>query len=224
MHEHQHITRQIRRSLENALSGKINQLISIKTLIQDLFFIHRTLPHSQMLSIDFSSENPLRIFTYSKIDATLFGTRLLLRITLPILERQQFSIYKIIPVPTFVDSKTVIINPSNRYMLISDSEYIPISKEELENSKYTIKHEKIIAPKENSYLDIYQNCELNIFRAPKERTIIDLCDVKLIPTMNYFIPINHNDLFYVAIKNPITLIEHCEGKSITTHDLNKSGN
>lgn len=223
MHEHQRLSHQILKTLEHAFSGRINQLISIQTLVQDLFSIHRTLPHSQMLPIDFFSENPLRIFTYSKIDATLFGKRLLLRITLPILEREQFSVYEFIPIPTFIDNKTIIINPSNRYMLISDSEYIPISKEELDQSKYTIKQEKIITPKENSYLDIYQNCELNIFRAPKEKTIIERCDVKLIPTMNYFVSINHNDLFYVAIKDPITITEYCEGKSMRTYQLNKSG-
>lgn len=223
MFEHQQISHQILRSLESAMSGKINHLITVNTLIKDLYFIHRTLPHSQMLPIDFSSENPLRIFEYTKTDASLFGQRLLLRITLPILERQQYSIYEFIPIPTFLENKAIIINPSNRYMVMSDTEYIPISAHELENNKYTINNERIISPSENSYLNIYQNCELNIFRAPKEKTITDLCDIKLIPNMNYFISINHHDLFYVAIKNPITVTEYCDGKTMKTYEINKSG-
>lgn len=220
--EHKHISQQILRSLENAISGKINQLVTTQTLAQDLAYIHKILPVTQMLPID-NHENPLRIFEYSKTDASLFGKRLLLRITIPILERHQYSLYEIIPIPTFIQNKTIIIKPTNRYILMSTKEYIPVLQSEFDNAKSTPNNEKIFTPSEHTYHDVFQNCELNIFRSPKKSTISKLCNVKIIPTMNYFVAINQNNLFFVAISNPIKITETCNNKPLKTYDLMKSG-
>lgn len=223
--EHKTISRLLLKSLENAISGRINQLIPSFNLQRDLFAIHRILPMNQMLPINFTVENPLNIFKYSKTSASIFGKRFLLEITLPIIERQQYVAYEIIPIPTLINNKTIIINPSMQYVLINTggSEYIPISKNELDNSNRNFYNEKIITPSEYSHLDFSQNCEITIFLAPRKNIILDICNIKIIPTMNYFVSINHNDIFFVTIAKPITIIEHCIGKPITAHDLSSNG-
>lgn len=223
--EHRTISTLLLKSLENAISGRINQLIPIKKLERDLFTIHQILPMSQMLPINFTTENPLSIFKYSKTTASLYGKRFLLEITIPIIERQQYATFEIIPVPIMVENKTIIINPLMRFVLINTggSEYIPITKTELDNANTNFYGEKIITPSENSYLDISQSCEITIFLAPRKNTIMNLCEIRIIPTMNYFIPINHNNIFYITISKPITLIEHCFGKQIKSYDIHNSG-
>lgn len=223
--EHRASSSLLLKSLENAMSNKINQLIPSQKLALDLFSIYQILPMNQMLPINFTVENPLSIFKYSKTSASLFGKRYLLEITIPIIERQQYAAYEIIPIPTIVDNKALIINPSMKFVLINTggSEYIPITKSELDISKTNFFGEKIISPSENSHLDISQSCEITIFLAPRKNIILDLCDVKIIPKTNYFISINHNNIFFVTITKPTTLIEHCSGKQIKSYDLHMSG-
>lgn len=159
MTEHRMISNLLLKSLENAISGKINQLIPIKKLERDLLTLHQILPMSQMLPINFTTENPLSIFKYSKTSASLYNKRFLLEITIPIIERQQYATYEIIPIPTMVENKTIIINPLMKFVLISTggSEYIPITKSEIDIAKTNSYNEKIITPSENSYLDISQS-------------------------------------------------------------------
>lgn len=106
-----------------------------------------------MLPINFTVENPLSIFKYSKTSASLIGNRFLLELNIPIIERQQYATYKIIPIPTIVDNKTLIINPAMKFVLnnTGGSEYIPITQTELDNSKTNFYNEKIISLPENAH-------------------------------------------------------------------------
>lgn len=219
--EHKTISALLLKSLENAISGKINQLIPIDKLERDLLTIHKNIAMSQMLPINFKVENPLSIFKYSKTSASLYGKRFFLEITIPIIERQQYTVFEIIPIPIKIENRTVIINPEMRFVLINtkSSEYIPITKSELDNANINSNNEKIIIPLENSYLDTSHNCEMTIFLAPRKNTISNICEIKILPSMNYFVSINHNNIFYVTISKPVTLIEHCSGKQIKSYDL-----
>lgn len=126
--EHQRVLQQILHSLEDVVAGKITQLIPKEKLSEDLRHIETLLKENQKLPIDFNVENPLHIFKYSKIATSLYGNRLLLEVTLPIVERDTYTAYKVIPIPTNINNNTIIINPSRHYVLIN-STYIsaPIS-------------------------------------------------------------------------------------------------
>lgn len=76
--EHHRLTQQILKCLEDVVSGKITQLIPKENLIKDLFYIEKLLREDQKLPIDFSVEDPLHIFEYSKLVSTLYGDRILM--------------------------------------------------------------------------------------------------------------------------------------------------
>lgn len=226
--EHQRIARKILKSLENAMSNTINHLIPVKVLAQDLLSIQQTLPINQMFPINFDLENPLTIFKYSKTAATIYNHRLLLELTLPVIERQEYIVYEIIPVPIIINNKTIIIKPSTNYdyILINTgmTEYIPISKSEFHGGHTNFQNAKIISPHESSHLDFSDSCETSIFLAPRKESIVQLCDIKYVPTMNYFTPISYNNIYFVTISKPITVLEMCVGKPIISYDITKSGN
>lgn len=174
---------------------------------------------------NFIIENPLHLFKYSKIMSTLFGNRILMEVNIPIMEREIYTAYEIIPIPTTIDNDTIIIKPSTRYVLLNDGrkEYISITPREYLDSKFNLRGERIIKPAENAMLDYSQNCEISIFMQPKVSTLKKYCDVKIIPTSNYFISINSNDAYYLHIAKPLLITEYCRHSAAQVHEINKNG-
>lgn len=58
---------------------------------------------------------------------------------------------------------------------------------------------------------------------PQKKTILKLCDFKIIPTSNYFISINSNDLYFLQIVKPLTIMEYCRHSPAKVHEINDSG-
>lgn len=225
--EHHRISQQILRCLEDVIAGKITQLIPKENLVEDLTQIGTLLKENQRLPIDFSKENPLHIFKYSQIATSLYGTRLLLEITIPIIERDIYTVYRIIPIPILIHNTMAIINPSTYYVLTNDAEkeYLPITAKEYSQSRFNIQGEKIIKPAENAHFDFSENCEMSILMNPKKTKEIlsNFCDVKIIPTSNYFISINSNDLFYLMLNTSIIITEYCKNQTPKIQDIHTSG-
>lgn len=223
--EHRRFSQQILRCLEEVVSGKIIQLIPGERLIGDLIEVEKLLRENQKLPIDFTSENPLHIFKYAKTLSSLYGNRILMEVTIPIVERASFTAYEIIPIPTVINNSTIIIKPSTHYVLLNDAakEYIPISTREYMQSKFNLRGERIIKPAENVYLDYSNNCEISIFLHPQKQTLMNICEIKTIPTSNYFVSINSNDLFLLRIVKPIVLLEYCRNEPTQSHEITTSG-
>lgn len=222
---HRRVSQQILHCLEEVVSGKISQLIPKDRLTQDLIHVGTFLKENQRLPIDFNIENPLHIFKYSQVSASLFGKRLLLEVTIPIVERETYTVYKIIPIPTRINNNTVIILPSSHYILLNNEakEYIPITSKEFNKGMYNLHGEKIIKPAENARLDYEDNCEISIFLRPSAKSLSKSCEVKVIPTSNYFISLNNNDLFYVQISKPTIITEYCHKKPSKFQEIKENG-
>lgn len=223
--EHRRISKQILHCLEEVVSGKITQLVPKEHLFNDLVEVQSLLKENQKLPINFHIENPLHIFKYSQVSASLFENRLLLEVTIPIIEREVYTVYKIVPIPTVIHNNTVIINPSINYILLNDQaeEYIPITLGEFSKGIFNLHGEKIIKPAENAHMDYNDNCEISIFRNPSKQAFSKFCDIKIIPTSNYFVSLNNNDMFYVQISKPLMITEYCFKKPSTFHEIKTSG-
>lgn len=148
-----------------------------------------------------------------------------MEITIPIVEREIFSAFQIIPIPVVVNNATMVIRPSTQYVLLNNDakEYIPITDNEFISSKFNLRGERIIQPAENSYLDFSHNCEIGILMNPQRANILKYCDIKLVPTLNYFISLNNNDLFFLRISKKVTLIEYCPNSQPNFFEYTKSG-
>lgn len=223
--EHHRLSSQILNCLEEIVTGKITQLIPEDRLTKDLTEISKYLKEEQKLPIDFFIENPLHIFKYSKIMSTLYGNRILMEVNIPIVERGIYTVYEIIPIPTLVNNKTVIIKPSSRHVLLNDGqkEFIPITSKEYFEGKFNFQGERIIKPAENAIIDFTQNCEISIFMQPEISTLNKYCDVKSIPTSNYFVSMNSNDAFYLRITKPLFITEYCSHLPAQSHEITESG-
>lgn len=53
----------------------------------------------QKLPIDVNHENIFHIFNFAQMKSTLFAQKILVEITIPISEKEQFFVFKAIPIP-----------------------------------------------------------------------------------------------------------------------------
>lgn len=223
--EHQRISKQLIESLQHSGSGKITQLVPIQRLKNDLAFIEGNLKEDQKLPINIDRENPLHIFKFTTVTAALYNNELIVHITIPIIEIEHYTLYKIIPIPTNVNGTQAIILPTTRFVVINNKNnaFTPISHDEYYNSKINVAGEQILKPAENSYSDYTKNCELNILINPNKDIIEKTCNIQVMPSSNFIVSVNNNNLYYVSIVTPTVVLEHCYRKPSTTHEINKSG-
>lgn len=86
-----------------------------------------------------------------------------------------------------------------------NNEYIPISSHEYSHSGFNLKGEKIDKPSSNSHSDYTDSCEVNMLLNPGMDIISGLCNIKIIATGTYFVPVNMDDLYYVSVPRTISI-------------------
>lgn len=217
--EHNRLSSQI-------IKCKISQLVPDEILSQDLNHLESILREDQRLPIDLKMENVLHIFKFTTIKSSIFNGNLIVEIKIPIVQRaSRFSVYRIIRVPVNVKDYSVIVRSSIQHALVDyrKREFLPITAAEYTDSIFNMAGEKIIQPATTSQYHV-ASCEKNVLTNPSTDSIpSQLCEYDMIPSGNYFVPINHNDIFYVSISKPLKIIENCYGKAQEQHILYRSG-
>lgn len=223
--EHGRLSKQILRLLEETIQGKISQLIQPTELKRDLTIIRNKLHEQQMLPIDLDHETALHAFKFASARAALYENRVLIEFTLPVIERDKFTIHEIIAVPLIIDQKIMLIDQSFVMFLLNEAatQYIPLRRDELSRAKINNVGEYIISPELDTHFVRDDSCEMNIMLNPFRKYIEKTCSIRIIPTTTYFTTISPNDLYYVCTNEPIKIQEHCNGKSMSVHILKESG-
>lgn len=223
--EHSRLSTQILNSLENTIKGKITQLVPMQTLTKDIEKLAEILGEDQTMPIDMQQEDVLHIFKFAITKAALIGRRLLIELTVPVIERTKYALHRSIPIPTKIDKQTIIISSQPLYFLISHDlrEYILINNEEFFDSKANRKGELIISPSQNAHFTHDKSCEMSIFMSPLHNSIGNVCTTSLIPPAVYFVAIEKNALYYIHTEQTLHVLERCNGKAATMHAIQTSG-
>lgn len=223
--EHEYASELILNHLHSAMYGRFSHLIEVRQFEEDLKRIEKELPDQQQLPINIYAENPLNIFKFSTIKASLFDSKLLIEIIIPKVDRELYTLYKVIPIPIHSNGFMNIIVPSMEFVLIDQStaNFIPIISDELHNNPLTSNSERIISPYSNIFHDFRDNCEMTIKLTPHSNDIKQLCNFRTIPSSNYFISLNSFNNYYISLFKPTNLIEFCPGKPIKPNRITSSG-
>lgn len=225
--EHNLLTNQIIKHVEGAIFGKVSHLIPNETLSRDLIVLkHKLLPDKQSLPIYLGFENSLSIFKYSATRASLFKERMMIEITVPRVDREIYFAYEITPIPIKTKDFTSIIIPSFSHILINpfNFDYIPLQADEYKSAISSFVDYKIlIRPRENIYHDHAVNCEMNIFMNSTSKILPEICNLRIIPNSNIFIPLNQIDQYYLSLHTPMTLFQYCYEKPLEKTIVNSSG-
>lgn len=223
--EHARLSSQILDSLENTINGKISQLIPLQVLTEDIGKLSQALGENQRMPIDVQEEDVLHIFKFSATRAALIGKRLLIEMTIPVVERTEYSLHRSIPVPIKIGEQTRIISSHPQYFLISNDlrEYILIDEAEYSDAKTNRKGELIFSPAQNVHFAYDSSCEISIFMSSIKNSIAKICNTNVIPSAVYFVAIEQNSIYYVYTEKTVHILEHCNGKPSTINALETSG-
>lgn len=223
--EHKFLAEQITKYLEGAIFGKFPQLISIEQFTRDLEELERLLPNKQKLPINLNKENALNIFKFASTRAIIYGENMFIEISIPKVEIDVYTAYEIIPIPFTIGNASAIILPAMTHFLFNHNtgDYIPIQEAEYKLSIENAVGEKIIKPRDNIFHDFRDSCEMYIFMNTASAESLRLCNVKVIPTSNYFIPLNYINEYYVSTQSTVTLHEFCFRKPLSKQTIDTSG-
>lgn len=82
-------------------------------------FIKANLPSELNLPGESHGENLLAIYASMKIKARMMDKLLIFDIQLPLINNNEFQMYKIHPIPVQLNGSTILMEPSTEYMLIN---------------------------------------------------------------------------------------------------------
>lgn len=134
--EHERLSTQILQNLENTLNGRMSQLIPAQTSKDDIAMISIYLNENQILPIEPLAEDILHIYRFTTVRAALVEITMFIELTIPVVERDRYTLYKTIPVPVKTPENTIITTTKSQFFILSDdmSEYIPLTADEYKNA------------------------------------------------------------------------------------------
>lgn len=222
--EHNELADQIINTLQDAVNGKISHLIPTSDLLANLDQIKLSLKDNQMLPIELHGEDALHIYKYTKSRTTLYKGKILLELTVPILERDTFKLYLTTPIPIRKHNTTFAIIPQNNHFLLNTEkiEFIPITETELNFNSVHVGNELISQPESPSFHNKDEICELNALYQSNISKIEKNCQIKQIPNANYVIAVDIN-VYFISVQNHITLWQKCWNKPATSQLISESG-
>lgn len=222
---HAQISETLMNLLQNSLNGKIITLIPQQQLKSNLQTIAENLSNNQRLPINLKSQHSFNIFSVTTSRATLYKRKILITLDIPIVDRDELSLYKTIPIPTEINQKLIIIIPTMKYFLLNTNkrEITPITHDEIKQCKRTPKNELLCTPDSATIINKENSCELSLIINPKPEIIENLCEFRLVPKRNYIVQIHQNNRYYCVINNPIIVTENCPEENIVTTSISTNG-
>lgn len=209
--DHHRIFGQIRRALLDARRGKLTELIPKQQLTNELKLISNHLKSNQRLPINPHSEDALHIFKYSSLSSTIYNKKMIIEVTIPIAEREEYNLYKATPIPTKSANGYIIPVPFSTYYLLNpdQTKYIPISAKQLDAGTKLTGNVTLNRPTNTVFLSNNKICEWKIMGDYQTGDLRTAC--QFIPFLNYntLISILTNDLYFILAPNSTNLQEKC---------------
>lgn len=216
MIEHNRISDIIIQLLTNTVSTKITELIPVDILQDNLRDISFNLVNGKKLPIDIEKDNIYEIFDMITIKSTVINNKLLMILSIPIINEISYDLFRTVPIPTQHMKEVIIIQPSTEYILVNKaaSHFIPITSTEYTNCLKKPDNYLICSPTSPIYLNKHYKCEFCLF---SEIDIDDLeihCEfnIRKIQRKNYFIKLDAPNYYYVFAIYPITIRFICAGR------------
>lgn len=216
-------SRDLKSLLTHATRGAAIDFIAKTQLGENLKTIQNTLKQEKQLPIDANTDNPYSIYRSTVIRTSLHNKRVLIELSIPILDREIFQIYEAIPIPSKLGNGLGTLKVTSQWFLTNTdkTKYIPISQEELNTcfqmtgQKSICKHRGLVFGNKNEI------CELSILEDPYSSQIPESCEFYQVPTRNYFINLQDSDSFYCKVASEPNPVVICDNG--TTKKLEKSG-
>lgn len=168
-------------------------LIGSEILIKNLKQISEKLGENQRLPFNVHSDNLWELQRLAEVGFQLTENNfMIVKIRIPIIDKQKYAYHKIIPIPIKIDDKMIIINNTAQGIIFNE-----ITKDHILISDNLI--EKCIEILDGSFMckldkmfSKVDGCEMNLLNHNSTKD----CNFGLIPVRNYVVKISQN-MFYI---------------------------
>lgn len=218
--EHERVTRKIKETLKNTLKGEFTELITFEQFKNDIEEITRNLDENSFLI----ATNLQDMQEVISIKGTVLNEKMMIEITLPILNKKKYQLNHIIALPMRVKNTAKIINLENQYFLVDDDSktFIPLLDAELQKCKHILIHTLLCFPQTEIYLENEEICESNIIFERDTNILLKTCRHRIIANTNYVKQLT-DDTYYINVKDTLEIKENCIKQPTKLYTLNTTG-
>lgn len=218
--EHDHITRIIKETIKNTLRGEFTELITFEQLSKDLKDVTFDLDDSSFFIMDKLQD----LQEVMSIKGTILRRKMLVEITIPLINKSLFKLYQIVSLPMRYDNEAIIIKTENQNYLVNNETrtFLPIQISDLQNCKQIFNRSLLCYPHMEMYFENEKMCESNILFEQDTKTLIDTCDYQRIADMNYIKRLTDNS-YHISIKSPLEVRENCIKQLTKSYTINQTG-
>lgn len=176
--------------VEGIKNGRPSPLIiSAKSLEEQLNTIRKGLPNHLTLPIADGKNPTARTIKISHVSAQIHESRLIIKISVPIVSREIFTIRRLIPVPTLRDDHYVYIQPSFQYLAVDlpKEHYYVMSGDEFTKC-LNIKEDRFICAQNHPVFNAHGEnmvCEIELLK--HTQTLPEDCQVRATPQNRFYI-------------------------------------
>lgn len=196
----------IKRVLRNKLYGEYTELITYQRVIQDLMVVSQELDDTKVSLISKPSELQQSI----SVLGTLMDKKLLIQLDIPMVDRDIYSLMRVIPLPIRTADKVMILQiPHYEYLVNNDTGvYIPLDAMDLSLCR-NIAHSKLLCfPQRETHLADNLACESNILFSRSHDLLEKFCRFSTIENKNYIIRLGDN-LHFISPRASTAIKENC---------------
>lgn len=218
--EHERVTRTIKDTLKNTLRGEFTELISFEQFMSDIREVADDMDESSFMIM-----NKMRdLQEVVQIQGTILRKRMIIEITIPILNKNIYQLNQIVTLPMRHNDGTIILSVDNYHYLVNKETRIfaPIYTTDLQNCRHIFNNSLLCFPQTEMYFENEKICESNILFGHEIKSIIESCNYQHIADTNYIKRLTDNS-YYVSLKETIGVRENCIKQPTTSHTINGTG-
>lgn len=225
MTEHNRFHGKIRRTITAAKEGRFTELIPRTQLTEELKHISTALKNSQKLPIDPFTDDVFRIYSLSRIQSTMYNRKILIELQIPITEREEFTLFKAIPVPVKTPYGLMIATITNTFFLLNSehTKFIALSDKQIHNGLKLTRDEMLYRPTSPAILDEDTICEWKAIAELDFGELSKTCHFTPFADHNLLISIIENDIYFTTSPNGTRISEKCGDGEYAIHKIPARG-
>lgn len=210
--------------LDNIKHGRPDSLIITNDVLRhQLDVIRQNLPAQLILPFQSHGNDLTETLKIIKIDTTIHGDRLLIKLGIPLLSRETYTIYRVIPIPTPLSGQYAFIQPTMKYIAIDPSKdnYYSMTQSELTSCVNT--NQNFICDQLHPIFSTQREnrvCEVELLNhaevLPKD------CQVRVTDPYRFYIRLTELNSWIFVLDQSYPVDVTC-GTETTTYNLTGSG-
>ena len=194
------------------------QMRGLLTTIQNQLPNHLVLPYQK------HENDLLQIYRIGRMSTAVVNEKIIFQLKVPLLFRENYQMYKVIPLPTTYNGSYIYIQPSMNYLIVdyNREHYYTLNKVDLNNC-LTDNLERYLCRIIHPIFNIHSEnnlCEIDLLKYSK--IVPKACAVKTIPSTNVWIQLSQPNKWLFVMNQSDTIDIIC-GEQISPLTLANTG-